>query len=162
MKRSWLLPALFCTLPAHALEALDEFALREQDAQAGLSLGIVWRVNADTAGNPLGGTVNSLPLQSTGQNEYLILHGNSGKFVASKIDLDLVSTPVAVGPVKPALKVTLPGALEYTRWRIDEISIGTTADAPPGQNGKIVGFETNAVFRFGATTAAYLFNYTPP
>lgn len=160
MTRAWWLPLLVCTLPAQALEALDEGTLREQDAQAGLSFRVEWRLNADTAGNPIGGA-NSLPLQSTGQNEFLILHGSTGKFVANQINLDLVDTPVALGPVKPALKVTLPGALEYTKWRINEISIGTTADAPPGQNGKIIGFETNATFRFGASTAAYLFNYTP-
>lgn len=150
------------SVPALALETLDDNSLRDTQARDGLSVKLEWRLNADANGDPLAVTANSIPLQSAGQSEYLIFHKNTGKFVADEIRFDVADTPAALGAVtKKAMKVTFPGALTLTKWKIDEVSIGLTPDAPQGQNGKIVGFETNATFRFGATTAAYLFDYTP-
>lgn len=161
--RHSLLLTLLLANPILAMEALDDGELREQKAQDGLSVRLEWRLNADTNGTPLAGSANSIPIKWAGQNEYLIFHKNTGKFVAEEIRFDVTDTPAALGPVvKKALKVTIPGALTFTKWRIDEVSIGDTPNASQGQNGKIVGFETNATFRFGTNTAAYFFDYTPP
>lgn len=162
--KALLLPLCLLSTAGHALEALDEVALSAESGQDGLSARLEWRLNAAADGTAdFSGGNNSIAIKSNGQNEYLMFHKNSGVFIGHEMRLDVGPTPASLSSsgsvIKDAFILSMPGALEFKKWRIDEISIGTTATSAPGQNGLIAGFETNAIFRFGANTKAYFFTY---
>lgn len=164
MKTPLLMSLVLLSGLGHALEAMDESAMSSESGQDGLSLRLEWRLNATADGTPdFSGGNNSIALKSNGQNEYLMFHKNSGTFIAREMRLDVGQTPASLSTsgtvIKDALIFSVPGALEFKKWRIDEISIGTSPTSAPGQNGLIAGFETNATWRFGPNTKAYLFPY---
>lgn len=151
---------LLLPLPAPAeMEPLDDGTMAGVDGADGITLDIYWRLDADAAGNRTGN--NSLPVRLAGQSAWLIFHNNSGAMRVEDLRFDIEDTPAALGPVTPALKVTPAGPWTFDNWRIDEVSIGSSAASAPGENGKIAHFETDATWRFGSNTAAWFFQYEP-
>lgn len=145
---------------AAALESLPDDELDDIQARAGIMLDIEWRLDADENGNTIG--ANSIPVQLSGQEGWLIFHNNTGLLKASGIEISLSETTTEMGPSVPAMKLRLGDGLILKNWRIAEVSVGSAPDSLPGENGMIVNFETNAHWRLGQETTVWMFSYDPP